>query len=115
MGIIARTVTSRVVDDMAVRLAGATEHAIDEIVRRRSDAIRVAVEVERLRHPDVAPRDLARLIVYQRAKLSAVAGAVSSLPGAFPGVGTAATCSESSERPPGRGLQCRPCPYDARQ
>ena len=30
------------------------------------------------------------MIVYQRSKLSAVAGAVSSLPGAFPGVGTAA-------------------------
>ena len=89
MGIIARTVTSRVVDDMAVRLAGATEHAIDEIVRRRSEAIRVAVEVERLRHPDVEPRDLARMLVYQRAKLSAVAGAVSSLPGAFPGLGSA--------------------------
>ena len=90
MGLIARTVSSRVVDELSVRLAGATESAIDEIVRRRSDAIKTAVEVERLRHPDVAPRDLARMIVYQRSKLSAVAGAVSSLPGAFPGVGTAA-------------------------
>ena len=52
MGLIARTVSSRVVDELSVRLAGATEHAIDEIVRRRSDAIKTAVEVERLRHPE---------------------------------------------------------------
>jgi hypothetical protein len=90
VGLIARSVSSRVVDELSVRLAGATEHAIEEIVRRRSDAIKTAVEVERLRHPDAAPRDLARLIVYHRSKVSAVAGAVSSLPGAFPGVGTAA-------------------------
>jgi hypothetical protein len=90
VGLITRTVSSRVVDEMSVRLAGATEHAIEEIVRRRSDAIKNAVEVERLRHPGIAPRDLARLLVYQRSKLAAIAGGVSSLPGAFPGVGTAA-------------------------
>ena len=48
---IVRTVSSRVVDELSVRLAGATEQAIDEIVRRRSEAIKLAVEVERLRHP----------------------------------------------------------------
>ena len=90
MGLIARTVSGRVVDELSVRLAGATEHAIEEIVRRRSDAIKTAVEVERLRHPGIAPRDLARVILYQRSKLSAIAGGVSSLPGAFPGIGTAA-------------------------
>ena len=42
------------------------------------------------KHPDAAPKDVARLLVYQRSKLSAIGGAVSSLPGAFPGVGTAA-------------------------
>ena len=56
MGLIARTVSSRVVDELSVRLAGATENAIEEIVRRRSDAIKTAVEVERLRHPDAAPQ-----------------------------------------------------------
>jgi hypothetical protein len=90
VGLITRTVSSRVVDEMSVRLAGATEHAIEEIVRRRSDAIKNAVEVERLRHPGIAPRDLARVLVYQRSKIAAIAGGVSSLPGAFPGVGTAA-------------------------
>ena len=35
-------------------------------------------------------KDVARLLVYQRSKLSAIGGAVSSLPGAFPGVGTMA-------------------------
>jgi hypothetical protein len=86
---ITRAVSGRVVDELSVHLAGATENAIDEIVRRRGDAIRAAVEVERLRHPDAPPRDIARLLVYQRSKLSALAGAVSALPGAFPGVGTA--------------------------
>ena len=35
------------------------------------------------------PSDIARLLIYQRSKLSAIGGAVSALPGAFPGVGTA--------------------------
>jgi hypothetical protein len=90
VGLITRAVSSRVVDELSVRLAGSTEHAIEEIVRRRSDAIKNAVELERLRHPGIAPSDLARMIVYQRCKLAAIAGGVSSLPGAFPGVGTAA-------------------------
>jgi hypothetical protein len=77
------------VDELSVRLAGATEQAIDEIVSRRGDAIKTAVEVVRLRHPDATPNDVARMLVYQRSKLSAIAGAVSALPGAFPGVGTA--------------------------
>jgi hypothetical protein len=86
---ITRAVSGRVVDELSVRLAGATEHAIEEIVRRRSDAIRRAVEAERLLHPDATPGDIARILVYQRSKVSAIGGAVSSLPGAFPGVGTA--------------------------
>ena len=89
MGLISRTVSGRVVDELSVRLAGATEQAIDEIVSRRGDAIKTAVEVVRLRHPDATPNDVARMLVYQRSKLSAIAGAVSALPGAFPGVGTA--------------------------
>ena len=90
MGLISRTVSGRVIEELSVRLAGATEQAIDEIVRRRGDAIRTAVEVVRLRHRDATPSDVARMIVYQRSKLSAMTGAVSALPGAFPGVGTAA-------------------------
>jgi hypothetical protein len=89
VGLISRTVSGRVVDELSVRLAGATEQAIDEIVRRRGDAIKTAVEVVRLRHPDATPNDVARMLVYQRSKLSAITGAVSALPGAFPGVGTA--------------------------
>ena len=89
MGLISRTVSGRVVDELSVRLAGATEQAIEEIVSRRGDAIKTAVEVLRLRHPDATPNDVARMLVYQRSKLSAIAGAVSALPGAFPGVGTA--------------------------
>jgi hypothetical protein len=89
VGLITRTVTGRVVEELSVRLAGATEAAIDEIVRRRGDAIRTAVEVVRLRHADATPDDVARLLVYQRSKLAAITGAVSALPGAFPGIGTA--------------------------
>jgi hypothetical protein len=89
VGLISRTVSGRVVDELSVRLAGATEQAIDEIVSRRGDAIKTAVEVVRLRHPDATPNDVARMLVYQRSKLSAITGAVSALPGAFPGVGTA--------------------------
>lgn len=89
MGLISRAVSGRVVDELSVRLASATEHAIDQVVRRRGDAIKTAVEVVRLRHPDATPNDVARILVYQRSKLSAIAGAVSSIPGAFPGVGTA--------------------------
>jgi hypothetical protein len=89
MGLISRAVSSRLVDELSVRLAGATEQAIEEIVRRRSHAIKAAVEVERLRHPDATPKDIARLLMYRRSKGSAIGGAVSALPGAFPGVGTA--------------------------
>ena len=87
---IARTVSLRLVEEVSVRLAGATALAIEEIVRRRSEAIKTSVEFERLRHPEMAPKDLARLIVYQRSRMAAMGGAVSALPGAFPGVGTAA-------------------------
>jgi hypothetical protein len=90
VGIVTRAVSGRVVDELSVRLAGATEHAIEEVVRRRSEAIRRAVEAERLLHPDATPGDIARILVYQRSKVSAIGGAVSALPGAFPGVGTAA-------------------------
>jgi hypothetical protein len=89
VGLISRAVSGRVVDELSVRLASATELAIEQIVRRRGDAIKTAVEVVRLQHPDATPNDVARLLVYQRSKLSAVTGAVSALPGAFPGVGTA--------------------------
>jgi hypothetical protein len=89
VGLISRTVSGRVVDELSVRLASATENAIDQVVRRRGHAIKAAVEVVRLQHPDATPNDVARLLVYQRSKFSAVAGAVSALPGAFPGVGTA--------------------------
>jgi hypothetical protein len=90
VGLISRAVSGRVVDELSVRLASATEQAIEQVVRRRGDAIKTAVEVVRLQHPDATPNDVARLLVYQRSKLSAMAGAVSALPGAFPGVGTAA-------------------------
>jgi hypothetical protein len=89
VGLISRTVTGRVVEELAVRLAGATDQAVDEVVRLRSDAVRTAVEVVRLQHPDATPSDVARMVIYQRSRLAAITGAVSALPGAFPGVGSA--------------------------
>jgi hypothetical protein len=89
MGMIAFAVSLKLVDELSVRLAGATEAAIDEIVRLRGDAIKAAVEADRLRHPNATPREIARGLVYRRSRISALGGAVSSLPGAFPGVGTA--------------------------
>ena len=90
MGMIARTVSWRVAEALSVHLAGATDLAIEEIVRRRSDAIKSAVEVERVLHPEMTPSDLARTLIYQRSNLSAITGAVTSLPGAFPGIGSGA-------------------------
>jgi hypothetical protein len=86
---ITRSVALRAIDEFAGRLAGATEFAIEEIVRHRADAVRAGVEVVRLQHPDATSNDVARIIVYQRSRMSAIAGAVSALPGALPGVGTA--------------------------
>ena len=37
---ISRALTRRAIDELAIRLAGATEFAIDEIVRRRGDAVK---------------------------------------------------------------------------
>jgi hypothetical protein len=86
---LALAVSMRVVDELSVRLAGATEGAIDEIVRLRGEAIKEAVDADRRRHPNASPQDIARGLVYRRSRLAALGGAVSSLPGAFPGVGTA--------------------------
>jgi len=89
VGLISRAVTGRAIDELAIRLAGATEFAIDEIVRRRGDAVKTAVEVVQLQHPGATPNEVARLIVYRRSAVSAIAGGVSALPGAIPGVGSA--------------------------
>jgi len=87
---IARTVSWRVAEALSVHLAGATDMAIEEIVRRRGQSIKNSVEDERVLHPEFTPTDLARSLVYQRSNVSAIAGAVSSLPGAFPGIGSGA-------------------------
>jgi hypothetical protein len=90
VGMIARTVSWRVAEALSVHLAGATDMAIEEIVRRRGQSIKNSVEDERVLHPEFTPTDLARSLVYQRSNVSAIAGAVSSLPGAFPGIGSGA-------------------------
>jgi len=87
---IARTVSWRIAEALSAHLAGATDMAIEEIVRRRGESIKNAVEDERVLHPEFTPTDLARSLVYQRSNVSAIAGAVSSLPGAFPGFGSGA-------------------------
>jgi hypothetical protein len=90
VGMIARTVSWRIAEALSVHLAGVTDMAIEEIVRRRGESIKNSVEDERVLHPEFTPTDLARSLVYQRSNVSAIAGAVSSLPGAFPGIGSGA-------------------------
>src|SRR6476619_7623663 len=76
---ISRALTGRAVDELAIRLAGATEFAIDEIVRRRGDAVKTAVEAVRLPHPGATPNDVARMSAYRYSRLFAIAGVVSAL------------------------------------
>jgi uncharacterized protein (DUF697 family) len=83
------TVVSKLADELAARLADHTEEAIDLVVRTRGAAIQASVEVERLRHPQLTPRELADKLVHEKTKLVAGTGAASALPGAFPGVGSA--------------------------
>jgi EcsC family protein len=86
---LTRSLAGRGVEELAVRLTGATDFAIDEMVRRRARAIRSSVEFVRLQNPDATPDEVARNLVYQRSRLSAIAGGVSAVPGAIPGLGTA--------------------------
>jgi hypothetical protein len=80
---------SKVADELAVRLADQTEQAIELVVRTRASAIQAAVEVEGLQNPQLTSRELAEHLIHERTKLAAVGGAVSALPGAIPGAGTA--------------------------
>src|SRR6185312_11329118 len=82
-------VISKVVDELAVRLADQTEQAIELVVRSRAAAIQAAVEVERLQNPQLSGRELAEHLIQERTRLAAVGGAVSAIPGALPGAGTA--------------------------
>lgn len=86
---LTRSLAGRGVEELAGRLTGATDFAIDEMVRRRAGAIRSSVEFVRLQYPDATPNEVARILVYQRSRLAAIAGGVSALPGAIPGLGTA--------------------------
>jgi hypothetical protein len=80
---------SKAGEEVAVRLAGHTEEAIETVVRLRGPAIAADVEIERLRHPQLAARELAQEIVLQKTRLVAATGALSALPGVAPGGGTA--------------------------
>ena len=82
-------VLSKAADELAMRLADQTEQAIDTVVRLRASAIQAAVEVERLQNPQLSERELAEHLVHEKTKLVATTGAISALPGAFPGAGSA--------------------------
>src|SRR5882762_6875102 len=82
-------VISKVADELAVRLADQTEQAIELVVRTRAGAIQAAVEVERLQNPQLTDRELAEHLVHAKTKVAATAGALTALPGAIPGAGTA--------------------------
>jgi hypothetical protein len=81
-------VLSRAAEELAVRLADQTEQVIDLVVQTRHAAIGSAVEVERLRTPNVSSRELAERLIQQRTRFVAGSGAITSLPAAAPGVGS---------------------------
>jgi len=77
-----------VVEQVAERLAVATERSIEEIVERRSVSIAVDADVFRLSHPGLAGDALDRALIAERRWRSAAMGALSALPGVVPGAGT---------------------------
>jgi hypothetical protein len=85
---VRRSVVTKVVDELSLRVADQTEQAIDLVARTRGPAIAAMVEVEQLRHPGLSPRELAELLTQQRMKVVAASGAISALPGAIPGAGS---------------------------
>jgi hypothetical protein len=91
--IVKRAVKARVLatsaEMLAARLTAQTEHIVQLVVTTRGAAIATAVEVERLQHPGITPRELAELLVRDRTRFVAATGAVTALPGVIPGWGTA--------------------------
>lgn len=77
-----------VVEQVAERLAVATERAIEEIVERRGVSIAVDADVFRLQHPGLDGDALDRALIADRRWRSAAMGALSALPGVVPGAGT---------------------------
>lgn len=80
---------SRAIDEVASRLTGATEMAMEELVRKRALPIAAAVDVYRLRHPDYTGKRLERGLVRRHGWIFTAGGVVTALPGAVPGAGTA--------------------------
>jgi hypothetical protein len=77
-----------VVEQVAERLAVATERAIEEVVERRGVSIAVDADVFRLQHPGLTGEALDRALIADRRWRSAAMGALSALPGIVPGAGT---------------------------
>ena len=66
---------------------------IDLVVRTRGRAIMAAVDVERLRHPQLSEREFTEWLVARKTHVVTSAGATSALPGVFPIVGATAEIS----------------------
>jgi hypothetical protein len=77
-----------VIEQVAERLAVATEKAVEEIVERRGTSIAADVDVFRLKHPELRGEALDRALIADRRWRCAAMGAVSALPGVVPGAGT---------------------------
>jgi hypothetical protein len=84
----ARTAFLRAADELAERLADQTEAAIDTAVRLRARSLASGVEVERMLYPDLAEDLFLEHLIRQRAKISAVIGAVTAAPAIVPGAGS---------------------------
>jgi uncharacterized protein (DUF697 family) len=76
------------IDQLAERMAGATERAISTVVERRGPAVVRAAERLRAEHPGRSPADLSRVAIARIGRRVAGTGAVSALPATLPGMGT---------------------------
>jgi hypothetical protein len=97
LGFVGRAVRGRALgkagDELAARLTTQTQATIDLVVRTRGRAIMAAVDVERLRHPQLSDREFTEWLVARKTHVVTSAGATSALPGVFPIVGATAEIS----------------------
>jgi hypothetical protein len=91
LGFVGRAVRGRAMgragDELAGRLTTQTQATIDLVVRTRGRAIMAAVDVERVRHPQLSQREFADWLVARKTHVVTTSGATSAIPGVFPVIG----------------------------
>jgi hypothetical protein len=86
----------RALDELSYRLTSGTRTAIDVVVRTRGASAAADVDVFRLQHADLDPRELERAFIRHRGRRAGAGGLVSGLPGMVPGTGTAVEVSAAA-------------------